>query len=68
MKNYVIVAIVIILIIIGVVWFKSQAPVTPEGEVEVLTEETTDLEGDMGEVMEGEVVEEEVTTTSEVSE
>ncbi|MCX6712339.1 MAG: hypothetical protein NT041_01455 [Candidatus Vogelbacteria bacterium] len=39
MKNYVIVAIIIILIIVGVVWFKmkSSAPVTP-GEAVVATE------------------------------
>lgn len=39
MKNYVIVAIIIILIIVGVVWFKmkSPAPVVP-GEVNVTTE------------------------------
>lgn len=39
MKNYIIVAIIIILIIVGVVWFKmkSPAPVT-EGEVSVTTE------------------------------
>ncbi len=39
MKNYVIVAIIIILIIVGVVWFKmkSPAPVVP-GEEAVTTE------------------------------
>lgn len=39
MKNYVIVAIIIILIIVGVVWFKmkSPAPVVP-GETAVTTE------------------------------
>jgi hypothetical protein len=39
MKNYVIVAIIIILIIVGVVWFKmkSPAPVVP-GETTVTTE------------------------------
>lgn len=39
MKNYIIVAIIIILIIIGVVWFKmkSPAPVVP-GEETVTTE------------------------------
>ena len=66
MKNYVIVAIIIILIIIGVVWFKSQAPVAPEGEIETPTEEVTDLEG-MGETMGDEVVDD-VATTSEVVE
>jgi len=43
MKNYVIVAIIIILIIVAVVWFKSQAPETTipmEGE-----EVTTPIEG-----------------------
>lgn len=40
MKNYVIVAIIIILIIVGVVWFKmkSPAPVTDGGEGTVVTE------------------------------
>ncbi len=40
MKNYVIVAIIIILIIIGVVWFKMKNPATPvtPGEEVLVTE------------------------------
>lgn len=40
MKNYIIVAIIIILIIVGVVWFKmkSPAPVTTDVETTVTTE------------------------------
>ena len=69
MKNYVIVAIIIILIIIGVVWYKSQTPATPAGEIETPVEETTDLEGATGEVLEGEVeVVDEIATTSAVAE
>ena len=38
MKNYVIVAIIIILIIVGVVWFKMKTPVVTPGETAVTTE------------------------------
>lgn len=38
MKNYIIVAIIIILIIVGVVWYKAKSP-APVGEGTVTTEE-----------------------------
>ncbi len=42
MKNYIIVAIIIILIIVGVVWFKTKSPevVVPADETTVTTEPT----------------------------
>ncbi|MFA5001292.1 MAG: hypothetical protein WC531_03705 [Candidatus Paceibacterota bacterium] len=52
MKNYVIVAIIIILIIIGVVWFKMKNPATPVvPEEEVLTTEPATTETPAGEEM-----------------
>jgi len=39
MKNYIIVAVIIILIIVGVVWYKSKSPAMPVGdEVDITTE------------------------------
>lgn len=38
MKNYIIVAIIIILIIVGVVWYKAKSPAPVTGETTVTTE------------------------------
>lgn len=43
MKNYIIVAVIIILIIVGVVWFKAKSP-APVGETVVTTEATTTVD------------------------
>ena len=62
MKNYVIVAIIIILIIIGVVWFKMKnpaTPVVPEEEIfltePVMEEATPAVEEEVAPVAEEEV-------------
>ena len=41
MKNYIIVAVIIILIIVGVVWYKAKTPAPIGDETVVTTEATT---------------------------
>lgn len=44
MKNYIIVAVIIILIIVGVVWFKAKSPAPTDGENVITTEATTTVD------------------------
>lgn len=63
MKNYIIVAVIIILIIVGVVWFKAKSP-APAGETVVTTEATTTVDVNVAPAAEVPAEETPVATTT----
>ncbi|MFA6476320.1 MAG: hypothetical protein WCV68_02780 [Candidatus Paceibacterota bacterium] len=63
MKNYIIVAVIIILIIVGVVWFKAKSP-APTGETVVTTEATTTIDTSVAPAAEVPAEEAPVATTT----